>query len=377
MRNVRFIAGNELKFMIRTRETLLWVFVMPILFFYFIGTVTSGFGPRATGPTPIALTAGENPGFLFDQLERRLVDREYRVDRPETEEDLATYRRHLSVPAGFTDSVLAVAPTTVEFAYAGEGLGSDYENLRVGRAMYSLLADVIVSSEEGEVTEASIERLNAMPRAFTLDVKPAGERKRIPTGFEQAIPGIMVMFILLVMATSGAVLIVTERKEGLLRRLASAPIGRPAIVWGKWIGKLVLGMIQIAFAMIAGTVLFRMDWGPDLAAVIVVLLAYGSMMAALGILLGSAAKTEGQAVGIGVLSANVLAALGGCWWPIEITPAWMQKLQLFIPTGWAMDAMHRLISFQAGAVSVAPHVIGMLIGTVLVMAVAARAFRFE
>ena len=32
--------------MLRARETLLWLFVMPILFFYFIGTVTGGFdGP--------------------------------------------------------------------------------------------------------------------------------------------------------------------------------------------------------------------------------------------------------------------------------------------------------------------------------------------
>jgi hypothetical protein len=24
----------------------------------------------------------------------------------------------------------------------------------------------------------------------------------------------------------------------------------------------------------------------------------------------------------------ILAALGGCWWPIEITPPWMQSLSL-------------------------------------------------
>ena len=70
--------------------------------------------------------------------------------------------------------------------------------------------------------------------------------------------------------------------------------------------------------------------------------------AAAGLMLGSIAKTDGQAAGLGVLAANVLAALGGCWWPIEITPAWMQKLQLFLPTGWAMDALHKLVSFGAG-----------------------------
>jgi ABC-type multidrug transport system permease subunit len=187
----------------------------------------------------------------------------------------------------------------------------------------------------------------------------------------------MVMFTLMVMATSGAILLLIERQQGLLRRLAYTPISRLAIVLGKWGGKWFLGLVQIAFAMIAGTLLFRMNWGPDLAAVIAVMLVYGALMAAIGIILGSLARSEGQAIGIGVIAANVLAALGGCWWPIEITPAWMQKLQLFLPTGWAMDALHKLISFGAGPTSVIPHLVGMLLGSIILIAVGTRVFRFD
>jgi ABC-2 type transport system permease protein len=108
-----------------------------------------------------------------------------------------------------------------------------------------------------------------------------------------------------------------------------------------------------------------------------VLVVYGAMLAALGLLLGSLARTEGMAVAIGVIAANVLAALGGCWWPIEITPPWMQTFALFLPTGWAMDAMHKLISFGAGPVSVAPHLVGMALVLLILLGVSARAFRYE
>jgi ABC-type multidrug transport system permease subunit len=208
-------------------------------------------------------------------------------------------------------------------------------------------------------------------------VKSAGTRREIPTGFEQAIPGIMVMFLLLVMATSGSVTLLLERQQGLLRRLASAPMDRLAVILSKLAGKLALGMVQIAFAMIAGTVFFKMRWGPDLPFVVMVMVVYGAMMAALGVVLGSVVKTERQAVAIGVISANVLAALGGCWWPIEITPAWMQKLAMFLPTGWAMSALHNLISFGAGPGSVVPHLVGMLAAAGALTAVAVRVFRFE
>jgi ABC-type multidrug transport system permease subunit len=163
----------------------------------------------------------------------------------------------------------------------------------------------------------------------------------------------------------------------LLRRLAYTPIRRLAVVLGKWGGKYALGIVQIAFAMLAGTLLFQMDWGPHLGVIILVMLVYGAMMAALGMLLGSLARTEGVAVAIGVISANVLGALGGCWWPIEITPAWMQKLQLFLPTGWAMHALHKLISFGYGLESVLVHVFGMLIVAVVLVGFSLRMFRFE
>jgi ABC-type multidrug transport system permease subunit len=110
---------------------------------------------------------------------------------------------------------------------------------------------------------------------------------------------------------------------------------------------------------------------------LVVLLVYAGLVAFLGILLGSLARTEGQAVGIGVLASNVLAALGGCWWPIEVTPEWMQRLALFLPTGWAMDALHKLVNFGAPAASALPHVLVMLAASVVAAALSARVFRFQ
>ena len=54
--NALFIARKDLAFLLRQRETILWTFVMPVLFFYFIGTVTGGFGmPGGSG------TAAEPP----------------------------------------------------------------------------------------------------------------------------------------------------------------------------------------------------------------------------------------------------------------------------------------------------------------------------
>ena len=377
LRDILFIARKDLKYTIRSRETIFWVFLMPIVFFYFIGTITGGFSGGG-GKERIAVWQHGEGGYLAAQLERRIEEQDFEIVRPDSLPAMKDWYRQLYLPDALTDSVLAGKPVTVEFVNRSEDLQRDYYDLRVGRAVYTTLADVIVAGGGGGApTEAAIAELNAMPRALRLEVESAGERVEPPSGFTQAIPGILVMFTLLVMSTSGAILLVIERRQGLLRRLASTPVSRLSIVLGKWSGKLAVGVVQIGFGMLAGTLVFKMDWGSQLPSVLLLLFCYGAMMAALGMLLGCVARTEAQAAAIGVIAANSLAALGGCWWPIEITPAWMQRLQLFLPTGWAMDGLHKLISFGEGPASVVPHILGMAAATLLLVFAATRIFRYE
>jgi len=381
MRQILFIAWNDAKFQLRQGSTLLWLLVMPPIFFYFIGTVTGGFSTGVSGgqATPVTVVA-ESPGFLKEQVSLRLADNDFESDWvTRVEGDVEPPRRMLKFGADLTKKIAAGEPVTVSFDTNASALSREFEIIRVQRSIYTALADIVAADaiSDNVLSASDLVALNAEPRIWQLEVSPAGKRQEIPTGFEQAIPGILVMFTLLVLLTSGGSLLVTERKQGLLRRLASAPISRREVVSGKWGGRMVLAAVQVTVALTIGTVLFRMDWGPDLAMVIVILAAWAGFCASAGLLVGSVAKTEAQAGGLGVLAANALAALGGCWWPIEITPSWMQTLQQFMPTGWTMDALHKLISFQSGAASALPQLVILVLATFLVGALAVRRFQYD
>ena len=383
MRNVAFIAWHDVRHQLREGSTLLWVFVLPAVFFYFIGTVTSGFSGTMSGATatPIVIAA-KNPGFLRDQVDLRLRDNSFEPDwresvLPDAEGNLP--RRVLTFDDNLSDRIAAGDNVTASFDTRASALSRQYEIIRIQRSLYTALADIVTADARtgGALTAAALVELNNETRVWQLDVAAAGQRQEIPSGFDQAIPGILVMFTLLVLLTSGASMLVFERNKGLLRRLAYAPMTRTEVVAGKWGGRMVLAVLQIASAVLIGTFVFNMQWGPDIPMILVVLLAWAAFCASAGLLLGSLAKTDGQASGLGVLVANALAALGGCWWPIEITPAWMQSLQNFLPTGWAMDALHQLISFEAGALAAVPYVLTLLLASVVVGAVAVRSFRYE
>src|ERR1022692_806213 len=268
LRDAIYLARMESRYLLTRRETIVWTFVMPVVFFYFIGTIT-GRNSSSNTRDPLALGAASDAGFLADQLAQRLTADDYRVVRTHSPEEFLSYGRRLEVPAGFTDSVLSGHPMKVRFTRTGDDLDTSYDQVRVARAVYTLLADLAsIRASGADPTPERFAELAAAPRKLTLEVHSAGRRLEAPTGFEQSVPGILVMFTMLVLFTSGAVTLTIERRSGILRRLASSPMSRGAVVLGKWGARMSVGTIQIAFAMIAGTVLFPVHWGPRLRGVV-------------------------------------------------------------------------------------------------------------
>ena len=93
--------------------------------------------------------------------------------------------------------------------------------------------------------------------------------------------------------------------------------------------------------------------------------------------LANLARSEAQLSAIAVIATMSLAALGGCWWPIEVTPSWMQDLAIYLPTGWTMDAMHQLINFGNDVSGTIPHLLALSIGTLVLGLFAVRTFRYQ
>lgn len=381
LRDALFLARMDARHLLTRRETILWTFVMPVIFFYFIGAIAKN-AAGGDARDPIAVSVPSDAGFLAGQVIDGLKAANYRVVRTESRQEFEEFRTRLEIPAGFTAAVLAGNPQKIRLTRTGKDIGADYDRVRLARAVYTVLADLVVvtagvTDGGGEATPERFAALEHEPRALTLEVKPAGRRIDPPSGFEQSVPGTMVMFTLLVLFTSGAVSLTIERRQGILRRLASSPMSRGAVVAGKWGARLAVGVIQIAFAMTVGSLVFHVRWGSNLPAVALVLLAYGALAATLGMLLGNLGRTEGQVIGFGVILSNLLAGLGGCWWPVEITPLWAQKLALFLPTGLAMDALHKLVNFGASPATVVPHFLVLAVAALAGMWVLARSFRFQ
>jgi ABC-type multidrug transport system permease subunit len=376
VRDAFFVARKDLQHALRLPQVWVWMSVMPLLLAYIVGSLMAS---RAGAIDRLALYAPPDSGFLADELAHRLAASGYHVVRLGDAGGLKSFPLSLRVPAGFTANVLGGPQAEIELAYPAGYQFAAWERYRVGRAVEQILGDLVVLSKQGtEPDAAAFSALAGQPRKLQLRVESAGETRKLILGYQQSVPGFIVMFTLQVSLTSGCVLLIAERRQGVLRRLAASPVSRASIVAGKLGSRLVLGLIQVGVAMLAGRWWFDMEWGGrNLWAVLVLLAAYTALCAALGLLFSSLARTESQALAAGVIAANLLAALGGCWWPVEITPPWMQHAALLLPTGWAMDGLHKLISYGGAPASVLPHVLALVAAAFVVGWVAVRRFRTE
>ena len=382
LKAVALLAKNDLKLALKDRSTFLWLFIMPAVFFYFIGTVTQGGVNFVDSPVELVVENNDG-GFLSHHFESRLEKNLFTIIHPQdippsVEGEEPTKYRRLTIPSGFTKQLKSEKQINIGYEGVRSGFSNQYDFFRVQKAAFSVLGDLIVVKSGGlDMSPDTLEQATSGSRGVQLVVTPAGRQMQIPSGFQQAIPGTLVMFTLLVLLTSGAAMLVDDREKQLLRRLASAPLTRGQVVMGKWAGRMALATVQIAVAIgVSFTPLFDMDWGQSLPMVVLVLLAWGALCTSLALLLGSLARTDSQAGNLGAFATMTLAALGGCWWPIEVAPAWMQQLQMFIPTGWTMDALHKLISFDMPWQSALPHMAVLITASVLVGWAASKRFRF-
>ena len=56
---------------------------------------------------------------------------------------------------------------------------------------------------------------------------------------------------------------------------------------------------------------------------------------------------------------------------------WMQRLALLLPTGWCMDALHRLVNFGYGPESAWPHALALAVGALLLGWLGTRLLRYQ
>jgi ABC-2 type transport system permease protein len=208
---------------------------------------------------------------------------------------------------------------------------------------------------------------------IAFDVRKVGEVKaKNPSNF--VIPGYLVMFVFF-SAALGSQAIVQERQNQTLERLLASSVTQEAILGGIFTGTALKGIVQILLFWIVGILIFGMSMGTSPTAVILMSVLMVLVSSAFSLMLATMVRSQRAASAIGVLASLVLAPLGGCWWPLFITPKWMQLLARLTPHGWATTGFNKLMVFSADFSAAIPNMLALIGFTLLFGIIAVWRFR--
>ena len=349
MKAVLLLGHNDLRLFLRDKTSYIWLFAIPLVFTYFMGFAVRGPGDPSN-PTASVLIENHDTGMVSRVFLQTLGTQGLWIVDPANRDQAG---RGIRIPTNFTADVFNRKPAKVHFFTLGEG-GEDAAalvELRVARALIEANALLIehAAAHPGQAfTEAGLTNLlHRTNDAVVLDSRFAG-RKPMPVGFRMSLPGNLVAYLMMNLLIFGGATVAWGRREGVLRRLLVHPVTPGELVAAKIYGLILLGGVQAVVMLLAGRFLFRVQFGDQLPGILLTLLVYTWVAASLGVLVGSLVKAEEKVIGIGVMASLCMAALGGCWWPLEIVPDSVKLLAHLFPTGWAMDALHQLITFGGG-----------------------------
>jgi ABC-type multidrug transport system permease subunit len=355
MRNTITIALHDLRLTFTDRGAVVWMFLLPIVFATFFGLV------MGAGSSPADATASLTVVDLDDSVVSRsliedLVGEGVSVTEltPEERSTNPDIVRTLVIPEGFGEQVLAGEQQTLRLEKEPDTSAEAalVAQARVVAAIARTIGRLVIASADVEGNAAIPSDLFAAvdvsPDLVTVETRLAGRATEIPGGFAQSIPGNAVMFVMLIALTYGAASISAERISGNLRRLATAPVSRAEIVAGKIGGRFVVSFFQITILVIVGLIA---HWtlgifiGDHPFQLWLVLLLFAAVVAPLGVAIGGWIHDPDRAASTGVILTMVMAAFGGCWWPLEVVSKPLKMVALAFPTGWAMRTLHGVISF--------------------------------
>lgn len=412
MRTILDIAINDLRIFFSNLSNLIWLVGIPVGMTIVLGVaIPSDDGPSLVpvdvinhdqGPASelfIQSLRHANPNLLLCPMdnttddpchmnEAETLDAAQSLVRLEGTDTLAL----IEIPDDFSARVSELEPVAIRFVAVEDLTAPQFIQQAVDSALTqtngalaaSLIGSRLAAQIDADAIDDSALAESLRDRAAEIWAKDLIAVKYQLTqssssgsvgGFGQSIPGIGSMFVLFAVL-GGMALMIEDKRQWTMQRLASMPVTRSQLLGGKILGRFTLGMLQYLIIFAIGVVVGQ-SYGRDPLALILIMLSFALCVTALSFALGSFVKDETQAAGLTNLLGISLAALGGAWWSLELVPELMRTVGHISPVAWAMDGYTSLIFENGDLGTVYPSILILLGAAAVFFVFGVRRFRYD
>ncbi len=331
MRQLLTMTAGDLRQRVRDKSVLTFGIVVPLALMFVMNLVFGGAEEIELDSVTVAASvpADDVParalvGALTEIEGLDVTVEDVAADDVRPRAEAGDAQLGIIVPDGFGGAVTQGEGATIDLV-EGDGAGLETDVLiSVVRGVADQLTGGAVAAGAGAGLGLTEEQLGALGQQVA-QAPPALTAVEGRTATEQLDAGATMVagqagLFLLFTVGFGVIALINEREQGTLARLQSMPMRPGLIVGAKALSGYVLGVGATLVLLVAGSLLFDVDFGSPLV-VLVLVLAVVAAATSLTFVVVRLARTSEQASVLQSILAVVLGMAGGAFFPIAATGA--------------------------------------------------------
>ena len=371
------IVTKDLSQIFRDKRSLLFLVAMPIVFTLFMGFAYKG-GGESDAPTdtriPLGWVNNDADGYvagqLFDMLSKsdtvRLV--ELTADTVDDSVRNGEVAGALVVPVGYSGQAstgkdaqltLVTDVNSTQGQSVFQSVRTSVMQLMSAVEISRLSAETVGKPEDAsELTEGFASASQAWSETDSASLVKVemvvAEEKGDWYGdnpHNQSSPGMLVMFAIMGLVTSGQIL-VQERKLRTLQRMMSTSLKSWEIFAGHALAMFGVVFLQTILLVVFGQLILGVNYMHAPLGTLLVSISLGLWIASMGLFIGTLAKEDTQVVLFSLMAMFFFSAMGGVWFPLESSSGTYAAIGNATPSAWAMNGYQNILIRGLGLESV-------------------------
>ena len=350
------IALIELKRYLVNRGELGFSLALPVVLFALMYGAFGGEESFHATAHVVDLDGGAHSRALIDRLDamEEITVRERTLNDANDALDRSAILAAVVIPSDFSAGLENGDPVAITFRKRGNGgdTGQIVEAIvrsvaqqmtgeaRVRSTVNSTLRD---SDAPPDRIDAVVGRLlgeSSLRPSVGVETRWLGGEESDPT--DRLVPGLLVMFLMFAV-TMNAQTLVEERRSGTLERLMTTRLGVNQLFAGKFFAGVLRAVVQALILLSLAFVVLRIGDATDFLELTVFSALVAMAVSAVGLVLGSIARTRDQAIWAAVFFTMFMTVFGGTFF--DLTGAGpLDMLSRFTLTRYAIDSMFGMLA---------------------------------
>jgi ABC-2 type transport system permease protein len=238
------------------------------------------------------------------------------------------------------------------------------------------------STAEGPVLREVVQgvanslNLRASGRPPLVTVRTRAVEDRNLSYIDYLVPGLLAMAICQSAVFGIAFSLVAFRTKGILRRLRLTPMPLGEFAVARVLTALCLALSQSVVLLAVGRFLFGVEIAGNLLSLIPLVLFGALCFIAIGLLVGSIAKTEDSAAAMANIVTLPMTFLAGVFFPLNNAPGFVQAISRVLPLTYLANGLRGVAVSDRSFAWTLPK-LGLLAAfTVVIVAASLRSFRW-